>query len=335
VQIGVIGLGYWGPNLVRNFLAHPEVQSVFGYDIKTERAKAVQSRSPGLILAEKLDELFDKCDALILATPVAEHYSQTKKALESGKHVLVEKPFTTSSQQANELVNLAKLNNLRLMVDHTFVFTPAVQYIKNMVETGEIGQFLYYDSVRINLGLFRRDCSVLWDLAYHDLSILQEILPNLKPVKIVAQGKDHYNQGMVSLAYLTLYYPQDILATTHVSWLAPVKHRKIIIGGSKKMIVYDDNEVDEKIKIYDKGVEIINGQDAIHDSLVQYRMGDIHIPQIKQKEALAVMVDNFINAIKTQQEPLTSGAKSAQIVKILETAEESIRGNGIPLDIKL
>jgi len=334
MNIGIVGLGYWGPNLVRNFIAHLQVKEVWGYDSEPARLKHSSAKFPLLKTASSFDMLLDKCDALVIATPVAEHYWMTKKALEVGKHVLVEKPFTVNVKEAQELVAIAHTKQLCLMVDHTFVFTTAIQRLKQMIEANQLGDLLYFDSVRINLGLFRRDCNVLWDLAYHDLSILQYLFPNRNPASVSAHGRDHFNQGMANLAYLTLNYDDGFLAGIHVSWLAPVKIRQIILGGSQQMVVYNDMEVDEKIKIYDKGVEVISGENQIQERLVQYRIGDVHIPSLAQGEALREVADHFIASIQEKSEPITSGAKSLEIVRIISATEESMKQHGIPVSME-
>jgi predicted dehydrogenase len=327
IRLGVIGYGYWGPNIVRNF------QSVQGGAVKCicdlsprslERAKKAfpnveVTNNPNDILASP------GIDAVAVITPVATHYPLAKQALENGKHVFVEKPFTQSSAQAQELIELAGSKNLKIMVDHTFLFTSAVRKIKELIDTDVLGSLYYYDSMRVNLGLFQSDVNVIWDLAPHDLSIMQYLLPK-KPQAVVATGDSHVN-GKQDVAYITVYFPDSIIAHFNVNWLSPVKVRTTLIGGEKKMLVWNDLEVDEKIKIYDKGVTKANGE-GVYDLLVSYRMGDIWAPRLDQVEALKLGSQYFIDCIVKNETPFTDGVAGLQVVQILEAADASLKNKG-------
>lgn len=328
MKIGVVGLGYWGPNLIRNFLGNKEVNKVIGCDKLVERLSFIKNKFPEVQLTEDYSELLKSdIDAVAISTPVRTHYWLARKALEAGKHIWVEKPFTSSSQQAQELIELAAKNNLRIYVDHTFIYTGAVRKIKELVDKGELGDIIYFDSVRINLGLFQHDCNVIWDLAPHDLSIMNYILPNKKVEAVTAVGiSNYYDQE--NLAQLSLHFADAAcFAHFHVNWTSPVKIRRIMIAGKKKMLVFDDMESSEKIKIYDSRVEM-NSIEDIHQALVQYRTGDMYSPKIDQNEALSMGVKEFISAIKENREPLTSGKDGLEVVRILEATDKSIKNKG-------
>ena len=325
--VGILGLGYWGPNLVRNFLSQKEVTKVIGCDQKDERLKFIANRFPSVHLISDCEELMNgEADIIVIATPVDTHYKFAKKALESGKHIWVEKPFTSSSAQAEELIELAERKNLKIFVDHTFIYNGAVRKMKELVESGELGNVLYFDSERINLGLFQRDVNVVWDLAPHDLSIMNFILPKHEVVAVSASGIANFN-GKENLAHLCVHFNQNTFAHFHVNWVSPVKIRRMIVGGDKKMLVYDDMENFEKIKVYDSGVEF-NTTESIHQALVQYRIGDMFSPKINQTEALALGAHEFISAIQENRDPLTSGKNGLDVVRILEASDKSIKNNG-------
>lgn len=328
MKIGIVGLGYWGPNLIRNFLGLKEVEKVIACDKLVDRLSFIKNKFPGVQLTDDYNELLNKdLDAIAIATPVRTHYWLARKALEAGKHIWVEKPFTSSSQQAQELIEIAEKKNLRIYVDHTFIYTGAVRKIKELVDKGELGDILYFDSVRINLGLFQHDCNVIWDLAPHDLSIMNYILPGKKVEAVTAVGiSNYYDQE--NLAQLSLHF-QDAtcFAHFHVNWTSPVKIRRIMIGGKKKMLVYDDMESSEKIKIYDSRVEM-NSIEDIHQALIQYRTGDMYSPKVDQSEALSLGAKEFLNAIKEHRDPLTSGKDGLEVVRILEATDYSIKNKG-------
>ena len=325
--VGILGLGYWGPNLVRNFLSQKEVTKVIGCDQKDERLKFIANRFPSVHLISDCEELMNgEADIIVIATPVNTHYKFAKKALESDKHIWVEKPFTSSSVQAEELIELAERKNLKIFVDHTFMYNGAVRKMKELVDKGELGNVLYFDSERINLGLFQRDVNVVWDLAPHDLSIMNFILPKHEVVAVSAHGIANFN-GKENLAHLCVHFNQNTFAHFHVNWVSPVKIRRMIVGGDKKMLVYDDMENFEKIKVYDSGVEF-DSTESIHQALVQYRIGDMFSPKISQTEALDLGAHEFISAIQENRDPLTSGKDGLDVVRILEASDKSIKNNG-------
>ncbi|PID60878.1 MAG: oxidoreductase [Ignavibacteriae bacterium] len=332
MKVGIIGLGYWGPNLVRNFLAHPEVDQVFGCDLSDDRLNFIKKRFPATELIKDYNELLKKdIDIVAIATHVDTHYKFGKMALEAGKNIWVEKPFTATSDEAQELINIAETKGLRIFVDHTFIYTGAVRKMRELVDNGEIGEIKYFDSVRINLGLFQHDVNVIWDLAPHDLSIMQYLMPNEKVVAVSAHGIANYYDHE-NVAHLSLYFKNNCFAHFHVNWTSPVKIRKMLVGGDKKMLVFDDMENFEKIKVYDAGVEI-STKEKIHEALVQYRMGDMHSPKVKATEALSLGAAEFISAIKEKRDPLTSGKDGLEVVKILEASEKSIKNKGKLIEI--
>jgi predicted dehydrogenase len=334
MQVGILGLGYWGPNLVRNFLATNGVEKVIGCDQKLERLQFIKSRFPSVELTDNYDELLNNkdIDAIAIATPVDTHYPAAKKALEAGKHLWVEKPFTTTSAQAEELIALAESKNLRIFVDHTFIYTGAVRKIKELVDLEELGDIIYFDSVRINLGLFQHDVNVMWDLVPHDLSIMNYILENKKPVAVSANGiANYYNHE--NIAHLSIHFENKCcFGHFHVNWTSPVKIRRIIVGGTKKMLVFDDMENSEKIKVYDCGIEFLTTE-SLHRALVQYRIGDMYSPKVPQTEALALGAKEFIDSIKEERDPLTNGRDGLEVVRILEAADTSLKNNGQLVDL--
>jgi len=294
-----------------------------------QRAKQL---SPSLELTTDCSELLSspEVDAIAVITPVWTHFDLAKSALENGKHVFVEKPFTSTPQQAEELIELAERKRLKIMVDHTFLFTGAVNKIRQLVDDGILGSLYYYDSTRVNLGLFQHDVNVVWDLAPHDLSIMDHIIRE-KPEAVVATGGRHLN-GLADVAFITVYFPRNVIAHVNVNWLSPVKVRTTLIGGEKKMLVWNDLEADEKIKVYDKGVQITNGRD-VYEMLVSYRSGDVWAPKVEQTEALKVELEYFFDCILNDRTTLNDGLAGLRVVKILEAADRSLkeRGKIIPL----
>lgn len=332
MKVGIVGLGYWGPNLIRNFLAQKNVKDVIACDSRSERLDFIKSKSPSVLVTNNYEDLLKgDTDAIVIATPVESHFSLAKKALESGKHVWVEKPFTSTSQQAEELLEMSEKKNLRIFIDHTFIYTGAVRKMKEIVEKGELGKILHFDSVRINLGLFQKDINVIWDLAPHDLSIMNYVLSHLKPVAVSANGIANYN-GKENIAHISLYFEENCFAHFHVNWTSPVKIRTMIVGGDKKMLVFDDMENFEKIKVYDAGVDM-NNTASIHEALVQYRLGDMYSPKVIQTEALDLGAKEFLSSIQENREPLTSGKDGLNVVKILEVADLSLQNKGQLFDI--
>lgn len=327
MKIGVIGLGYWGPNLVRNFLAHKDVKKVIACDIRENRLQSIKEKFPAAELTKDCSSLIQgDCDILVISTPVDTHHSIAKKALEAGKHIWVEKPFTSSSEEAEDLIEIAERKNLKIFVDHTFIYNGAVQKIKELLDKNELGNIIYFDSERINLGLFQRDVNVIWDLAPHDLSIMAHLLASHKMKALVANGIANFN-GKENLAHICIYFEDNCFAHFHVNWVSPVKIRRIIVGGDKKMLVYDDMENFEKIKVYDSGVEF-RSPESIHEALVQYRIGDMFSPKVNQTEALALGAQEFISAIKENRAPITGGKEGLEVVRLLEAADISIANMG-------
>jgi predicted dehydrogenase len=332
MKIAIIGVGYWGPNLVRNFAKHSEVKKVVCHDSAEQRIAKISRDFPNVDSVADYNQILkdNTIDAVVIATPLSSHYELAKAALEHKKHVLVEKPMTRSGTEARALIELAGRNKLTLMVDHTFVYNGAVRKMKEVIDKKEIGEILYYDAVRVNLGLFQGDINVVWDLAPHDLSIMDYLLEK-KPVAVSAVGWNHYDE-FEDIAYVTIFFQNNCIAHIHVSWLAPVKVRRILIGGSQKMIVYDDMEAFEKIKIYDKGVEVTS-KEEIDKILVQYRMGDMHAPKFDSTEPLTAVANEFVASINERRKPLTDGAAGLNIIKILEAAEKSIKGRGMVVEL--
>ncbi len=332
LRVGVIGYGYWGPNVVRNLhrLENCQVAAICdGNPVALQRAKKVY---PSLELTMNSSALLTstQIDAIAVVTPVWGHFELAKSALQNGKHVFVEKPFTSTSQQAEELIELADRNRLKIMVDHTFLFTGAVRKIRQLVDDRTLGDIYYYDSTRVNLGLFQHDVNVVWDLAPHDLSIMDYIIRE-KPEAVVATGGKHVN-GLADVAFITVYFPRNVIAHVNVNWLSPVKVRTTLIGGEKKMLVWNDLEADEKIKVYDKGVQITNGK-GVYELLVSYRSGDVWAPRVEQSEALKVELEYFIDCVLNDRTPINDGLAGLRVVKILEAADQSLteRGKIVPL----
>ena len=331
IRIGVIGCGYWGPNLLRNFAENEAVQLVWICDIDSNRLAAMGRRYPVAHTTIDYRKLFAEpgLDAVAVVTPVATHYQIAKEALSAGKHVLVEKPLTATVREAEELIDLARNNDRTLMVDHTFVYTGAVRRMKEIVAGGELGELLYFDSVRINLGLFQRDINVLWDLAPHDLSIM-DFLIERQPDFVSAIGSSHIEKGIENIAYLMLHFPDEFIAHFHFNWLAPVKIRRTLIAGSRKMILYDDIEPTEKVRIYDKGVtrNRIGDREADYQTLISYRTGDVWAPQLDPTEALRYVVAEFLESIRGARKPLTDGEAGLRVVRVLEAAQQSMKNGG-------
>ena len=327
MNFGIAGLGYWGPNIVRNLQAHKMVTKIFAYDLNTKRLKKIREKFPAVNLADEFDDLLKKdIDAIVIATPVISHFELAKIALQNKKHIWVEKPFVMNSIEAMELIDLAKKENLKIFVDHTFIYTGAVRKIKELIEKNELGKIKYFDSARINLGIFQHDINVVWDLAPHDLSILNYILPEYEIEAVSANGIANY-YNLENIAQLSLYLSNDCFANLHLNWTSPVKIRRIIVGGDKKMLVFDDTENFEKIKVYDSGVEI-NSPESLHEALVQYRIGDMYSPKVLQTEALTLAVNEFISAIEENREPLTNGYDGLKVVSVLEASQKSIQKKG-------
>jgi len=329
VSVAVIGYGYWGPNLVRNLAETPGARVVAVADLNEERLDRVRERYPTVRTTTDVTEILTSptVDAAVIATPVRTHFRLALAALRAGKHVLVEKPIASTSEEAMILIREAEARKLVLMVDHTFVYTGAVTKIRELVASGALGEIYYYDSVRVNLGLFQSDVNVLWDLAVHDLGIIDAVMPQ-KPVGVSAYGVSHVLGQPENIGYLTLIFPRNQIAHLHVNWLAPVKVRRTLIGCQEKMILYDDLEPSEKIKLYDKGAASLPTDEARHELLVSYRYGDMTAPRLDATEALRTEVLHFIDCINTGAKPLTDGGAGLRVVRILEAAEHSRRTGG-------
>jgi|SRR5882757_4577259 predicted dehydrogenase len=327
VNFGVIGYGYWGPNVVRN-LASLEGSQVLAIAEMSEAArKRAQKAYPGVRVTADASELVAsrEIDAVAVITPVWTHYELAKAALENGKHVFVEKPFTSNTEQGEKLIELAARKNLKIMVDHTFLFTGAVRKISQLLQEDALGKLYYYDSTRVNLGLFQHDINVLWDLAPHDLSIMDYLIKT-RPEAIVTTGEKHLNCHE-DVAYMTLYFPEKVIAHINVNWLSPVKVRTTLIGGEKRMLVWNDLEADEKIKVYDKGVNITN-REGLYELLVNYRSGDMWSPQLEQVEALHHELAYFVECISSGEQPFNDGCAGLRVVKMLEASSESLSKRG-------
>jgi len=328
IRVGVIGYGYWGPNIVRNLHGPDNIRVEMVCDKSLAALARLRKAYPAVATTTDPCEVLksSQIDAVAVITPVWTHYELTKAALENGKHVFVEKPFTANAAQAEELIELAERKNLTIMVDHTFLFTGAVRKIRELVERGDLGDLYYYDSLRVNLGLFQHDVSVVWDLAPHDLSIMDHLIRK-EPEAIVATGEKHLN-GVEDVAFMTIYFPQSIIAHVNVNWLSPVKIRTTLIGGEKKMLVWNDLVADEKVRVYDKGVHINNGEEGIRDALVSYRTGDMWAPQIEQTEALRVELGYFADCILNNKKPFNDGHAGLRVVRMLEAVDRSIQKRG-------
>jgi len=327
VRVGVIGFGYWGPNIVRNLSGLETCELAAVCDKNPAALKRVTRAYPGVHATTEFSEVLRSpdIDAVAIVTPVWTHFELAKAALEHGKHVFVEKPFTSTSQQAEQLIELAERKNLRIMVDHTFLFCGAVRKIRELVDKGALGQLYYFDSTRVNLGLFQHDVSVVWDLAPHDLSIMDHIIRQ-QPEAVVATGGKHFND-LADMAFITVYFPGNLIAHINVNWLSPVKVRTTLIGGKDKMLVWNDLEPDEKIRVYDKGVDVSNGQ-GLYDLLVSYRSGDVWSPKVDSAEALKVELGYFLDCVMKDQTPINDGAAGLRVVRLLEAAEESLKAQG-------
>ncbi len=331
IRIGVIGYGYWGPVVARNFHSSEGCTLAAICDNIPAARERAQRAFPHVRVTGDASELVHSTDidAVAVITPVWTHFEFAKAALENGKHVFVEKPFAASSAEASQLVDLALGRKLHIMVDHTFLFTGAVRKIRQLIEQGVLGKLFYYDSSRINLGLFQHDVNVIWDLAPHDLSIMNYLI-GAEPESVSATGQCHLN-GLEDIAYVTVYF-RNMLAHINVNWLSPVKVRTTLIGGEKKMVVWNDLEADEKVRVYDKGVDITSGQ-GVYDLLVSYRSGDMWAPKVDQTEALKVEIKYFIDCIEKNETPFNDGVAGLRVVRLLEAATQSLKQRGRPVDL--
>lgn len=327
VRFGVIGYGYWGPNIVRNIMSLSSAEVAAVCDKRDASLAKAHKACPGAKLCTRSEEILEATDidAAAIITPVWTHFELAKRALENGKHIFVEKPFTATAWQAEELIELADRKGLTIMVDHTFLFTGAVRKIKQLIDDDVLGKLYYYDSMRVNLGLFQHDVNVIWDLAPHDLSIM-DYLVGLKHEAVVATGASHVDKH-ADVAYMTIYYPDSVIAHVNVNWLSPVKIRMTLIGGEKKMLVWNDLVADEKIRVYDKGVDV-KTREGLYDALVSYRLGDMWSPRLEEVEALKVELGYFVDCVTGRKRPFNDGAAGLRVVRMLEAAEESLRKKG-------
>jgi predicted dehydrogenase len=329
IGVGVIGCGYWGPNLVRNFSRNPHTEVLAVCDSRRDRATRVGGEFRVPTVTDDVNVLIATpgVDLVVVATPSFTHFQLARAALLAGKHVLVMKPLTTTAEHAEELCQLADRMGLQLAVDHTFVFTGAVRHMKALIDAGEIGDLYYFDSVRINLGLIQTDVNVVWDLAPHDVSIMDYLIEQ-EPTSVAAQAAGHGGSPTENIAYLTVRYGASLLGHVHVNWLAPAKVRRTIVGGSKRMMIYDDMEPSEKLKVYDKGVSISSDPSDEYQFMISYRSGDMHAPKLDTREALAVEVENIVAAIEGRESLVSDGRAGARVVRILEAAQRSIEQGG-------
>jgi len=328
MKIAVVGLGYWGPNLVRNFSLSDNVSQVICCDLDAQRMKQIVRKFPHVKAASSFDDILKSdCDAVVVATPISQHYPLGMKALKHGKHVLIEKPLAMNSKECEELVRTAEDNKLVLMVDHTFLYTGAVRKMKEIVSSGEVGDLYYFDSVRVNLGLFQHDVNVIWDLAVHDLSIMDYVLGQM-PTAVSTTGLAHVPGKPENIAYMTMFFDTTLIAHIHVNWLAPVKVRRTLLGGSRRMVVFDDLEASEKVKIYDKGISVNPSPENVYQMQVGYRTGDMSAPRLDTTEALAIEAAHFIDCVANSHRPITDGEAGLRIVRLLEAATESMATRG-------
>ena len=334
IRIGIIGYGYWGPNLVRNFAECSRATVAAVCDVREERLAQVRRRYPGVAVTTSAAELFahPDVDAVVIATPVDRHFELGMAALDAGKHVLLEKPIASTSEQASRLIDAAAARRLVLMVDHTFVYTGAVRKMREVSDEGELGDLYYSDSVRLNLGRFQHDVNVLWDLAVHDLAIMDYVLKD-RPVAVSATGLAHVPGRPQNIAYMTMFFQSRLIAHVHVNWLSPVKVRRTLLGGSRRMVMFDDLEASEKIKIYDRGISVNPSPENVYQMLIGYRSGDMRAPQLAVTEALSVEAAHFVECVERGITPLTDGQAGLRVVQLLEAASESMAGQGRPVSL--
>jgi predicted dehydrogenase len=325
--MGIIGYGYWGPNIVRNFNAVEECQIAAICDQRDESLVRAKRAFPEVGITKNWRSLVSDpdIDAIGVVTPVSTHFELAKAALENGKHIFVEKPFTSNCAQAEKLIEIAERKNLTIMVDHTFIFTGSVRKMKELVDDGTLGSIYYYDSMRINLGLFQHDVNVVWDLAPHDLSIMDYLIGE-KPQAVSATGDNHFSEHEY-VAYITLFFNNHIIAHINVNWLSPVKVRTTLVGGEKKMVLWNDLDADEKVKVYDKGVKI-ESCDGLYDLLVSYRSGDMWAPRVEPTEALKLEAECFVDCVLNRKIPVNDGHAGYRIVKMLEFSDQSLKNRG-------
>ena len=334
INIGLIGFGYWGPNLARNFNNNPDLNLKTICDFSDDRLKAAAKLYRNTEITKNVEDLYNdtKLDAIAVSTPVSTHYELAKNALLNNKHVWIEKPMTEKVEQAEELIELAATNDKTLLVDHTFIYTGAVNKMETLIRSGEVGDLVYYDSTRVNLGLFQQDVDVVWDLAAHDLSIMDHLIPN-KKLMVSATGSHFYGDDVVAKSLLTIYMESNVVAHINVSWVSPVKIRQTLIGGTSKMILWDDNNPSEKIKVYDKGVELFETKEDLYHMKVQYRVGDMYAPRLNEVEALSLETEHFVDCIENSKTPISDGISGLEVVKVLVASKESLKLKGAPIEL--
>jgi predicted dehydrogenase len=327
IKVGVIGYGYWGPNVARNFNACEGAELVSICDLSEKHLSLAKSHYPFIKTFSDPKDLINsnEIDVVAVVTPVFTHHELARFALENGKHIFVEKPFTTNVAQAEDLIELAEKKDLKVMVDHTFLFTGAVRKMREIIDSGELGSLFFYDSVRVNLGLFQHDINVIWDLAPHDFSIMNYLIDK-EPISVSAFGTEHFGLGFEEVAYIAVHFDDGFIAHFHCNWLSPVKVRRTLISGDRKMLIWDDLSSDEKIKIYDRGVELKNSE-GIHKLLVSYRSGDMYVPKLDNTEALKLEVDYFVECIEKNKKPFNDGEEGLKVVKMLEAADKSLKND--------
>jgi len=334
ISVGVLGLGYWGPNLVRNLNACPDTHLAWLCDTKADRLQAVGNQYPAAKQTANFNDLLDddKVDAVVIASPVGTHYALAKAALTRGKHVLVEKPLAASIEQAEELAELSAHHRRVLLVDHIFLYSPSVRKMAELIRNGNVGDILFIDSVRINLGLFQHDINVIWDLAPHDLSIIDYLIGR-SPKSVVAAGASHAGKGREDVAYLHLDYGDNLLASVHVNWLSPVKVRHFLIGGRRRSVLYNELDISERVKVYDRGIDVSEDPEDMRRTLISYRSGDVLAPQLDAREPLGFLVQHFVDCIENGREPISGPEQGVRIVRILNAATRSLASGQTRIDL--
>lgn len=334
ISVGVVGLGYWGPNLVRNLNSCPDTHLAWLCDAKPDRLQAIGKQYPAASCTSDFKDLLDdpNVDAIVIACPVGAHYPLAKAALNRGKHVLVEKPLAASVAEAEELAALAEKSGLLLLVDHVFLYSPSVRKMAELIRDGEVGDLLFIDSVRINLGIFQHDVNVIWDLAPHDLSIIDYLIGR-GPRSVLAAGASHANNGREDVAYLHLDYGDNLLASVHVNWLSPVKVRHFLIGGSRRSVLYNELDISERVKVYDRGIDVSEDSEGMRQALVSYRSGDVLAPRLDSAEPLGFLVRHFAECIEKGSTPISDAAQGVRIVRVLEAATRSLAAGGVRIDL--
>ena len=328
LKIGIIGYGYWGPNLARNLAELDGVEITWCADTRLDRQALAKKRYPAAAVTDDAGQVLEDpgVNAVVIATPVSTHYALARRALENGKHVLIEKPMTQTVDEGEQLLELASKQGLVLLVDHTFIYTGAVRKMKELMDAGELGGLYYLDSVRVNLGLFQHDTDVVWDLAPHDLAIMTYLIHDA-PRFVSGTGAGHTGSRFADVAYLTMEFANNFLAHFHVNWLSPVKIRQMLIGGSRRMLVYNDMEPSEKIRVYDRGIRVTT-EESIYRTLIDYRTGDMWAPKLENREALAVECEHFVECVRFSKMPWSSAVAGLNVVRLLTAASKSIASGG-------